>query len=589
MAVIPLVALGYVLLVVLIGLAVFIYRGRQGLRQAIADELRPHVRSIINELANSRSSRVLMLAQAPGLAAEVESQYHIDRPELDRIKRLIDDLGASAIAVSGPRGAGKTTLLQGIGSGAKSKKFVVSVDAPASYEPQAFTVLLFRRMCDEIMRELKAGRNPGGRALGQFLNVLRRTLRVAVFSAMVALVLVRVRPGINGVLSAEAGRYFTRTTTDFVAGLVSLATIWLLLGMIRPRRTVPAGSQEMVMRAFRESQRLAYLQNLSTEISGTLKLKAGIDLGRKSTKQMVQRAASYPDVVEAYREFAGKLALWLRSQKYGRLIVVIDELDRIVDGDAAERFLNEIKGIFAVPGCTYLVTVSEDALARFERRMVGIRPTLDSTFDEVLRLEALTFDRSRRLLTRRLVGFPAIFSAVCHSLSGGIPRELVRAARAFLQVRESTGRRDLDTLLIEVVRSEVAGLKSGLIPRVAAIQKENDRQDAVLVLLADDSWPGTRAEDLLRAASEFLTDSAAWPGEVGRVTRQLAASLLYYGTILETFDKKNAWNSDVLGGVSEGLALVRAALPVSADLALSRLRAFRAEHSLVALPPETAR
>lgn len=40
----------------------------------------------------------------------------------------------------------------------------------------------------------------------------------------------------------------------------------------------------------------------------------------------------------------------------------------------------------------------------------------------------LTAGESARLLERRVIGLPVVFAMLCHCLSGGLPRDLIRQA-----------------------------------------------------------------------------------------------------------------------------------------------------------------
>ncbi len=55
------------------------------------------------------------------------------------------------------------------------------------------------------------------------------------------------------------------------------------------------------------------------------------------------------------------------------MLIGIDEVDKILDGERAEAFLNDIKAVFGVPGCLYLVSLSENALAVFARAVLPYR------------------------------------------------------------------------------------------------------------------------------------------------------------------------------------------------------------------------
>ncbi|WP_207780816.1 hypothetical protein [Caulobacter radicis] len=59
-------------------------------------------------------------------------------------------------------------------------------------------------------------------------------------------------------------------------------------------------------------------------------------------------------------------------------MIGIDELDKLKSSKEAEQFLNGVKSVFNIPGCYFLISVSEHALATFERRGLGFRDAFDS-------------------------------------------------------------------------------------------------------------------------------------------------------------------------------------------------------------------
>jgi hypothetical protein len=79
----------------------------------------------------------------------------------------------------------------------------------------------------------------------------------------------------------------------------------------------------------------------------------------------------------------------------------IDELDKIDSVHDAGRFLNEIKVLFGIPHCFFLVSLSEDAMSQFERRGLPMRDVFDSSFDDVVRVGPLDASRSVALLRER--------------------------------------------------------------------------------------------------------------------------------------------------------------------------------------------
>jgi hypothetical protein len=113
-----------------------------------------------------------------------------------------------------------------------------------------------------------------------------------------------------------------------------------------------------------------------------------------------------------------------------RLVIGIDELDRIEPIQHARDFLNELKIVFDMPDCLFVLSVSDEALREADLAQPGRRDAFDSAIDEVVRVEPLTYEYAVRLLGTRAIGLPEPFTALFHCLSGGLPRDLLRTARA---------------------------------------------------------------------------------------------------------------------------------------------------------------
>jgi Cdc6-like AAA superfamily ATPase len=196
--------------------------------------------------------------------------------------------------------------------------------------------------------------------------------------------------------------------------------------------------------------RIRYQQTFTSGWSGSLKLPIGLEGGVTGSNQVAEQQMSFPDVVEELRGF-------LRGAGQSRdVLVAIDELDKMESEESARRFLNEIKGIFGIEHCFYLVSVSEDAMSRFERRGLPLRDEFDSSFDEILYLRYLTLDESRHVLRERVIGLPVPFLLLAHSMSGGLPRDLIRVTRTLVDLNERQGgKARLDVLCSRLVALEL--------------------------------------------------------------------------------------------------------------------------------------
>ena len=254
-----------------------------------------------------------------------------------------------------------------------------------------------------------------------------------------------------------------------------------------------------------------------------------------------------------------------------RIVIGIDEIDKI-NAESAERFLNDIKAIFGIPHCLYLVSVSDEALVVFERRVLHGRTVFDSTFDEVLRARELDFESCRHLLRRRIAGMPDALIAFCQVMSGGIPRDLIRMARVIIEAC-AQGQEGIAELTLSVVMAEVEVFKRSSIVEMSGSDSESSRNDFIEYLVQDD-WPGKSVPSVLTAIEGGLTDAP---------TRLKFWSALYlYATVAEIFgpDLSNTISSLRLYRPDEArcidrLADARSMISVNGEVGWQSISRFR--------------
>jgi hypothetical protein len=231
-----------------------------------------------------------------------------------------------------------------------------------------------------------------------------------------------------------------------------------------------------------------------------------------------------PNIIAGYRDLARDV-----TRRGIRLCIGIDELDKISSDADAERFLNEIKSIFGIDGCFYLVSVSENAMSNFERRGLPFRDVFDSTFDEIVRIERFHYKQSRALIKRRTI-MPEPFIALCHCVSGGLPRDLIRAARTLYRLNSDLhlggSLKDITRALItedlhaktaaswvELARvtSEPAATSfKSWFKQVNAPAAASDAQDQK----APDFWL-VDGDALCQTCADFWPQASAWPRSPG--------------------------------------------------------------------------
>jgi hypothetical protein len=628
-------------------------------REAVIDQLvSPVIREVINDRLYHYGSQ-LTVQRSPGLMTD-DPLFWIDT---DNNRRLLDLTAVmpdgGSIGLAGPRGCGKTTLLRALCSSRAQE--AVLVTAPVQFAPRDFLLHLFARICQQSLRDAPPEESPllakslrtvqdGGlrgfirRNLGKaaLLGVL--CLIASVFVAYAALPVARqraisrwLRVRLARLLGKNQGQVFGDTDRVwhflhaldtrlavigvllFLAGMIALlmAVGRLASFLLKPYRYRDTPIEQLARRHLRN---IRFQQSYSYGWSGSLTVPIA-QAGITEAVSLAEYQQSLPDIIAAMRGFLRLIA------ENSPVIIAVDELDKVASDVTAAQFLNDLKGIFGVRHCFYLVSVSEDALSNFELRGFPFRDAFDSAFDEVLHLRALTYPESRRLLQRRVVGLSAAYLCLCQGLAGGLPRDLVRVARELVEIGYRAG----DTVPRELGMCDVVAalvqldLQGRADATMIAIRKSSaDLEIEPMALWINQissclaGWPTPgdsdsavsiselRAGELRELCSSYpaavydVKPAAAEAGaahsaasSVGRLGLGLAGSLYYLATVIELFrDDRTKADFQELDGSATGttktrqievLARARQAFVVSPVIAWRQVSDFRASWGMSVL------
>ena len=210
---------------------------------------------------------------------------------------------------------------------------------------------------------------------------------------------------------------------------------------------------EIVQEALAWLQEIKFQQSYTLGWTGALKMPLGVEGSLTQARSMAQHQLTLPELVDAYKRFLDKIAA-----RY-TVLIGIDELDKIESDEKAQRFLNDIKIVFGVYNVFFLVSVSENAMSQFERRGLPFRDAFDTAFDDVIIVDHLRFKQSRRLLDERILALPVQFQALCHVMSAGLARELVRTLRDLVRAAkdaDGNGPHPLEELVKQLIEGEVS-------------------------------------------------------------------------------------------------------------------------------------
>jgi hypothetical protein len=433
--------------------------GRLQLMAAIGGtEMLAQVRTVINTVRQDRFGPEYSVAGTPGLSEVYDSVNRIPTGVAVELNGLLDRFDGASIGVAGPRGSGKSMLIREYcDPGSADQVGDIGFDwswlrgyslprppgtdlrclvaAPVDYAPRDFVLHLFAAFCRSITdthdRQAKSlPRIVFGafwlRRAQWLLSVL--LWRAVLFGGAAAALLYR-KHAVAHDLSVPQTWVQYAAIALICAGTLSFA--WSSASLIRrwARQARRRDEASLAAAARKHLARVRYLQTFTSGWSGSLNLPGGGSSGQYARSiARAEQPLSYPEIVDEFRGFARDVAADMHRHG-GKVFIGVDELDKIGSSEQAERFLNEIKGIFGIPHLYFMVSVSDDALTAFERRGLPLRDAFDSSFDEIIHVGPLSYLESRRLLYRRVVGLSEPYVALCHCLAGGLARDVIRAAR----------------------------------------------------------------------------------------------------------------------------------------------------------------
>ena len=500
------------------------------------DQLLAFIRTLLNEARNDRLGQQFSVTASPGLSEIYLSDYHVSTEAERDMDDLMGRLSGGSVGIAGNRGSGKSALIRNYCEPA-GNRLSCMVAAPVDYAARDFVLHLFATFCRAVIAYLNdlPRRRPIWSTLRNLLPVMARMGAPAI--AAILLTLQHI-----GVVRLVIGGHtiIPNPVIDYLAFAILAGWAWTTYTHLRwgfrirePAR--PMGSSGgLRSEARRNLARVRYLQTRTTGWSGSLSIPGGLQGGRTGGSSWAEQPLSYPEIVQRFRGFAARTAEFAAGQGH-QVFVGVDELDKIGTAEQAERFLNEIKGIFGVPHVYFLVSVSDEALTSFERRGLPLRDVFDSSFDEIIRVEPLTYENSRRLLYRRVVGLAEPYIALCHCLSGGLARDLIRAARLVVRIGQSLPEPvQLPDVCIRVVRDEIRRKAVALAKIVSSRASAGSQQDLLSVLHAMSNG-ATEAKPTLELVDLVgKTDVLASP-EITLLRSDLAGYLYFCATLEAVF------------------------------------------------------
>jgi len=238
-----------------------------------------------------------------------------------------------------------------------------------------------------------------------------------------------------------------------LAGLVTGTLLARAAGW-RPRPAKP----RLITRCENHLYRLQTIQTqTNTLTNGTAQIMA---LGGSHTTSISTMPPNLPALVEEFRGLLGDIATILALIRQ-RVLIAIDEVDRLGSDAQALAFLAEIKAILGVRHVYYLISVADDVGAAFVRRGLPHRDVTDSSLDDIVHVEACTLKEATTILDKRSEAHTPHTALLAHSLSGGLLRDLLRYGLQIEEIQSKTRTHELPHLARELILEELSETLAG--------------------------------------------------------------------------------------------------------------------------------
>jgi hypothetical protein len=414
--------------------------------------------------------------------AFVQDEF-LEWPAWTRLRRILDANGGS-YGLSGPRGAGKSWLmLRAICWAKEGARPGIGLwyPSPSEYRPLDFLASLSDSLANEIRRWF--GEHPDAQRRLRRARWTTRVCAVTGFAAVLAWYVLGHSTAFGDVVRGLGLGLVG-------AGASGLAALLVTRGW---RRRHPEERLLQEARVIGERARWTATRREGSEIGA--QAGSGIigSIKRSRERELVERPATLSSLVHDFRALA-ELA---GTATGGRVVIAIDELDKMADPGKVRELLRDIKGIFEVPGVRFLVSVSDEAARNLSLGALTERNEFNSSFYTVLQAQPPSPDECAELLQRR-GGVPREVALVLAVLAGGNPREVVRLAE--LAGQAATGReaamKTIEEEALTLRREIVTALELEGVPPVT-----REARIAAFRALPDDAFEEQSAfEELCRSA-----------------------------------------------------------------------------------------
>ena len=487
----------------------------------------------------------------PNLRIYPDPQLYVSSPhgDRDRLLNIIESTNGGVYGITGVRGAGKTALLKSIADKCNNKgHHTLLISSPvSSSDEMAFFIMLFRQLCISLLGALQ---KTVYKTSDNLLDTAKkaRIRNIFVFVALIVCftdailsiygpftsyfpifnllpkVFLNVLYALVGNISEISPTVHSSIsiivmsgTSFFGIAILIIPLVFFIQQIVKLFRKIRHWKETRLMK-----KTLELLEFLEFAITRSHSSSVTVPIGTTgfisrltASKQLTQRSLTLPGLTAEYENYLRYVSdIFLNkksSQQNRKLIICVDELDKISDSEQVANILREIKGMLSVPNCHYLLTISEDAVQIFWDRIAEERDIIESTFDDIVTIERFDLYRCRDLAVKvdflagktdvknRLVDLAAV-------LSSGIPREFIRNLREIEMVSRKSNKLQYKEAWRELFNQRIRDIIKRILGSPATEELHMKIFENLESLLRHDKWNSNDVNNALNCNRKILDD-----------------------------------------------------------------------------------
>ena len=379
-------------------------------------------------------------SQQPWRKLGERHDVYLETTDFVELKKYIENMDKGNIGIAGVRGYGKTALMRALNDrlddDASNKYLTVWLSAPtAVVDEKEFLLSVLAKLATRVGAKLTKNKFWPALRPDEALEKEDRSRRQTKWA--IVLLVTGLFPIILFVIFRQQFPLELKfAMTSFFLYPV-LLFLWRFIRFVGPRRfgltskkdrPVVAASADLL-------EELWYVR--TDKLSSNVSLSHfGVSFNGGSGIEKTREPFTLPHLIQMWDDFV-KYVTNSDPDGFEKVIVFIDEVDKIKDVDNIGRFMLILKALYNPLNLFFVVSISEDAFARFRKRTspIGGRDEFDSSFDHTLCIGPIDHCQTRKLLNDRILGYdlPIPVALLIWMLSRGNPRDTIRLARNVLE------------------------------------------------------------------------------------------------------------------------------------------------------------